>query len=55
MIADYWLSAPTYTGTQRTAIIEHFDSWVDARKAGNAFRFSGAMAALTHYRRRRAL
>ena len=55
MIGSYWASEPGYTGTQRVHHVGFSERWTDASRAGNALRYSGAMALLSPYKRRRAL
>ena len=54
MIVGYWVGSSDNTAVTRDMLVEHADIWVDSRRAGNALRFSGAMALLSPFKRRRA-
>ena len=55
MVIDYWSASPAVAAQQRQMVLDDYDTWFSAEKLGNALRYSGAMAALTRYVRRRAL
>ena len=54
MVCGYWMGSHDNTAITRDMLVEHQDTWVDSRRAGNALRFSGAMSLLTRFKKRRA-
>ena len=55
MIGSYWSWEPGHPATQRQHFVGFMERWTDAKMSGNPLRYSGAMATLTRYKRRRAL
>ena len=54
MVCGYWVGSHDMTAITRDMLIEFQDVWIDSKRAGNALRFSGAMAMLSPWKRRRA-
>lgn len=55
MVVGYWWASHDNPAVIRDHHVEFTDTWVDPKRSANALRFSGAMALLSPYRRRRAL
>ena len=55
MVIGYWWASHDNPAVIRDHHVEFSDVWTDPKRAADALRFSGAMALLSPYRRRRAL
>ena len=55
MTTGYWISAPHDNPATSRELDGDRDIWSDTKRTANALRFSGAMALLSPFKRRRAL
>lgn len=55
MVIGYWWASHDNPAVIRDHHVEFSDVWTDPKRAADALRYSGAMALLSPYRRRRAL
>ena len=55
LMVGYWVSQPHDNPATLREMDGDRDVWADTKRNANALRFSGAMALLTRFKRRRAL